>query len=166
MYSRVPTSTGGVHDEVREQRGLRRNLEALRRRMRNHQVAVLIERDQLLIGPDERRFLDAALLPVDLAAPRVDGAQNRLAALAAAREVDRVADAHRVAVMEPQPVRAPQLSRRRLQAVPLQLDDLRAGVVLRRDEQQIVGAPHWRRDRDRVVGLERHLPLQIAVVRD
>ena len=75
------------------------NLETFRGRMGQHEVSVLIECDQLLIGPDEVRFGDAPLLPVNLTAADIDGREDRLAALAAASEVDRVADSHGVAVM-------------------------------------------------------------------
>ena len=79
-YTRVPTSTGGVHDRFESNGAFALILKPLRRRVRDHQVAVLIERDQLLVRPDERGFLDAALLPVDFAGADVDRAENRLAA--------------------------------------------------------------------------------------
>src|SRR4029078_9785254 len=114
--------------QTRQERRLRRDLEPLRRRIRDHQVAVLIERDELAVGAHERLLLDAALLPVNLPRPDVDRAQNRLAPLASAREVDRVVDPHRIAMVEAEADVAPQLGRLRLLAAALQLDDLRAGV--------------------------------------
>src|SRR5678815_5883906 len=104
--------------------------------MRNHQVAILIQRDELAIRPDERRLLDAPLLPVNLPGARVYGAEDRLAPLPSAREIDRPVDQHRVAVVEAQAVRAPQLRRRRLLSVAPQLEHLRAGVVLGGDEDE------------------------------
>src|SRR4026207_1071767 len=99
---------------MREQRGLRRDLEALGRRVSNHETAVLRKRDQLLIRPDERRLLDAAFLPKNLAARNVDGTQDGLTALASAREVNRVADANRVAVVKSQPIGIPDFRGARL----------------------------------------------------
>ena len=52
-----------------------------------------------------------------------------------------------------------------LLALPMELDHFGARVVLRRDEKQITGAPERRRDRDRVIRLEGHPPLQITVYR-
>src|SRR4029078_10623507 len=96
-----------------------RDLEPLWGWMGNHQIAVLVERNQFLIGPDERRLFNAAFLPVNFPRTCVAGTQNGVARLASAREIDSVANAHRVSVMQSQAVRTPYLGGDRLQSVSL-----------------------------------------------
>src|SRR5436190_14364741 len=67
--------------------------------------------------------------------------------------------------MQAKTIRAPQFRRDRLQSISLEFDHFRTRVVLGRHEQQIVRAPDWHSHGNRVIGLEWHLPLQVAVVR-
>src|SRR5262249_46384826 len=132
--------------------------------MAEHEVAVLVERDELLISPDEGSLGEGALLPVNLAAAGVDCSEDCGASFAPARKIDRLTNPHGVAMMEAQSIRAPQLLRLGRQAIALQFDYFRSRAVLGRDEQQIVGAPYRSGDADTVIGPERYLPLQISIV--
>ena len=133
--------------------------------MGEHEVAVLIESDELLIGPDECRLGNAALLPMNFAAARIHGREDGRTAFAAARKINRVADAHGIAVVQAQAIGAPQLLGYGRETIALQFDDLGSRAVLGRDEQQVVGTPYRGGDADAVIGAERYLPLQVSVVR-
>ena len=134
--------------------------------MRNHQVAVLIERDQLA-DPPRRTSPSRCCAPASgscrCARRRRSGSpgcpfrrsRNRSCRRCASRCRDGGAsrfELHSSVAVVCRPLRCSSIT-------------FDAGVVLGRHEQQVVRTPHRRRDRDRVVRLERHLPLQIAVVR-
>src|SRR5258705_8457664 len=97
--------------------------------MRQHQVSVAIESDEFLVGPHERSLSDASFLPVDIAGFYVNRGQDWLAALASAGEVDRVGDAHGIAVVQTQAIGGPQFAGLGLKTVALKLDHLRSRVI-------------------------------------
>src|SRR5581483_2962477 len=135
------------------------------RGVRQHQSAVLVQRDQLAVRPAEGSFLYASLLPEDLAGRCFHRAQDRLAPLASARKIERSVNIHGFAIVQAKTVRTPRLFGDDLHAFALEPDHLRAGAIFGRDEQQISRTPYGRRHADAVVRLERLLPLKVAIDR-
>src|SRR5258707_994370 len=76
---------------------LRQNLQTFRRDLRERDVPILVEHDELATRVNHGRFRKRAVLPEDFAGPDINSREWRRTV--AGREIHRVAQADRVAMM-------------------------------------------------------------------